>query len=133
MIGDYSLVGPHAHLNGTRVGAKVFIATGASLFPGSVVGDRAVVRINGVVHVNTHLPSDAIVPINWIALGHPVQILPPEEHEQISQLLAGLRFRETLYGVDPEYDADSEGSVMPAMAERNAVMYGKHLRDKVIT
>ena len=43
-----------------------------------------------------------------------------------------LKFRETLYGVDSEYDADAEGSVMPAMAERNAVMYGKHLRDKVI-
>ena len=27
MIGDHSLVGPHAHLNGTRIGAKVFIAT----------------------------------------------------------------------------------------------------------
>jgi gamma-carbonic anhydrase len=132
MIGDFSLVGPHAHLNGTRIGAKVFIATGAALFPGSVVGDRAVVRINGIVHVNTHIPSDGIVPINWVAVGHPAQILPPEQHDEISLILAGLNFRETLYGVDAEYDADSEGSVMPAMAERNSAMYGKHLRDKII-
>lgn len=131
MVGDFSLVGPHAHLNGTRVGAKVFIATGAALFPGSVIGDRAVVRINGIVHVNTHLPNDMIVPINWVAVGRPVQILSPEQHEEISKILAGLRFRETLYGIDPEYDADDEGSVMPAMAERSSAMYGKHLRDKI--
>ena len=131
-IGDFSLIGPHAHLNGTRVGTRVFIATGAALFSGSVVGDRAVVRINGIVHVNTHLPSDGIVPINWVALGHPVAILPPDQHDEISRLLAGLKFRETLYGVDPEYDADTDGSVMPAMAERNAMMFGKHLRDKII-
>jgi carbonic anhydrase/acetyltransferase-like protein (isoleucine patch superfamily) len=131
-IGDFSLVGPHAHLNGTRIGAKVFVATGAALFPGSVVGDRAVVRINGVVHVNTHLPADGIVPINWIALGHPVQILPPEQHDEITRVLGALRFRETLYGVDPEYDADPEGSVMPTMAERNASMYGRHARDRIL-
>ena len=132
MIGDHSLVGPHAHLNGTRIGAKVFIATGASLFPGSVVGDRCVVRIGGIVHVNTHLPADTLVPINWIALGHPVQMLPPERHEEIVQALNSLRFRETVYGVDPEFDADAEGSVMPAIAERNSQMFGRHVRDRVI-
>ena len=132
LIGDYSLVGPHAHLNGTRVGAKVFIATGASLFPGSVIGDRAVVRINGVVHVNSHLPADGVVPINWIALGHPVSVLHPDHHDEINRLMAQLRVRETMYGVDPEYDADPEGSLMITIAERNTMMYGRHMRDRVV-
>ena len=132
MIGDFSLIGPHCHLNGTRIGAKVFIATQASLFPGSVVGDRAVVRIGGIVHVNTHLAPDTLVPIGWVALGHPVEILPPDRDEEIAQHLARLRFRETVYGIDPEFDADSEGSPMPAIAERNALLYGKHTRDKIV-
>src|ERR1700754_2887078 len=34
-LGDDVLVGPHAHLNGTVVGDGCFLATGASLFPGS--------------------------------------------------------------------------------------------------
>lgn len=131
-IGDHSLVGPHAHINGSRIGAKVFIATGAALYPGSVVGDRAVVRINGIVHVNTHLPSDTIVPIGWVAVGHPVSILPPERHEEISRILASLKFRETVYGIDPEFDSDAEGSAMPAIAERNAALFGKHVRDRII-
>jgi carbonic anhydrase/acetyltransferase-like protein (isoleucine patch superfamily) len=45
----------HTHLNGTRVGDEVFVATGASLFPGSDVGDRCELRINSVVHVNSQL------------------------------------------------------------------------------
>jgi carbonic anhydrase/acetyltransferase-like protein (isoleucine patch superfamily) len=132
MIGDFSLIGPHCHLNGTRVGAKVFVATGASLFPGSVIGDRAVIRIGGIVHVNTHLAADGLVPIGWVALGHPVQILPLDRHDEITKLLTGLKFRETVYGIDPEFDSDSEGSPMPAIAERNSLLFAKHLRDKVV-
>jgi carbonic anhydrase/acetyltransferase-like protein (isoleucine patch superfamily) len=131
-IGDFTLIGPHTHINGSRIGAKAFIATGASLFPGSVIGDRAVVRINGVVHVNTHLPSDTVVPIGWVALGHPVSILPPEKHDEITRILASLKFRETLYGIDPEFDSDQEGSAMPAIAERNAILFGKHARDRIV-
>ncbi len=32
------MVGPHTHLNGTTVEDEVFIATGASMFPGSRAG-----------------------------------------------------------------------------------------------
>lgn len=132
MIGDHTLIGPHCHLNGTRIGAKVFIATQSSLFPGSVVGDRAVVRIGAIVHVNTHLAADTLVPIGWVALGNPAELLPPERHEEIVRILNTLRFRETVYGIDPEFDSDSDGSPMPAISERNALLYGKHLRDKIV-
>src|SRR5919199_28915 len=37
-IGADVLVGPHAHVNGARVDDGSFLATGAALFPGSVVG-----------------------------------------------------------------------------------------------
>ena len=54
-IGDAVLVGPHAHLNGTTVEDEVFIATGASLFPGSRAGVGCELRINSVLHVNSRL------------------------------------------------------------------------------
>ena len=38
VIGDDVLVGLHAHLNGARVANGCFVATGAALFPGSVLG-----------------------------------------------------------------------------------------------
>lgn len=132
MIGDDTLIGPHAHVNGSRIGSRVFVATGASLFPGSVVAERAVIRINAVVHVNTHLIPDAVVPIGWVAVGNPALILPPERHDEIARELSQSRFPQTMYGVDGEYDQDAEGSLMPAIAERNALTYGRHRTDKVV-
>src|SRR6201999_591074 len=38
VIGDDVLVGPHAHVNGARVGDGCFLATGTALFPGCVAG-----------------------------------------------------------------------------------------------
>jgi hypothetical protein len=29
------------------------------------------VRINGIVHLKTRLPADAVVPIGWVAVGDP--------------------------------------------------------------
>ena len=55
-LGDRVLIGPHAHVNGAEIGDEAFVATGASLFPGSRLGAGAEIRINGVLHVNSSLP-----------------------------------------------------------------------------
>ncbi len=49
VIGDSVLVGPRTHLNGTHVEDEVFIATGASMFPGSRAGAGSELRINSVL------------------------------------------------------------------------------------
>ena len=97
-IGDDVMVGPHAHVNGSTVGDGCFIATGASVFPGSRIGDGAEVRINGVVQVNTVLAPDAIVPIGWVAVGDPAEILSPDRHDEIWAIQKELDFVGTLYG-----------------------------------
>ncbi len=56
-IGDAVLIGPHTHLNGTTVEDEVFVATGVSMFPGSVAGTGAELRINSVLHVNSRLAA----------------------------------------------------------------------------
>jgi carbonic anhydrase/acetyltransferase-like protein (isoleucine patch superfamily) len=93
------LVGPHAHLNGARVGDGCFLATGAALFPGCVLGPGSEVRIHGVVQVNTILPAGSMVPIGWVAVGDPAGIYPPGQHEQIWAVQEGLDFPGTVYGV----------------------------------
>ena len=67
-IGTAVLIGPHAHLNGTTVEDEVFIATGASLFPGSVAARGSELRINSVLHINSRLLPETIIPIGWIAV-----------------------------------------------------------------
>jgi carbonic anhydrase/acetyltransferase-like protein (isoleucine patch superfamily) len=97
-IGDHVLVGPHAHLSGCTVARDVFIATGACIFNGATIGERTTVRIRGIVHVRTRLPPDSVVPIGWVALGDPVQLFSPKDHDQISALLAELDFAGTVFG-----------------------------------
>jgi carbonic anhydrase/acetyltransferase-like protein (isoleucine patch superfamily) len=123
VIGDDVLIGPHAHLNGTRVGDGCFLATGAALFPGSVVGAGAEVRIHGIVHVNTVVPSGEVVPIGWIAVGDPARIFPPGQHDQIWAIQESLDFPGTVYGVARNAPATERMS-------RQAAWFAAHFDDR---
>ena len=68
-IGGQVLIGPHAHVVGAEIEDEVFLATGSSIFHGARIGRRSVVRINGIVHVNSVLAAGSTVPIGWIACG----------------------------------------------------------------
>jgi carbonic anhydrase/acetyltransferase-like protein (isoleucine patch superfamily) len=105
IIGDDVLIGPHAHLNGARIGGGCFLATGVALFPGSELGPGSEVRIHGVVQVNTVLPGGSTVPIGWVAVGNPAQIYPPGQHEEIWAVQEGLDFPGTVYGVSRDTPA----------------------------
>jgi gamma-carbonic anhydrase len=104
-VGDDVLIGPHAHVNGVTIEDGCFIATGAALFPGAVLGTGTEVRIHGVVQVNTILPPGSTVPIGWVAVGDPAQILPPDRHEDIWAVQRELDFPGTVYGIPRGTDA----------------------------
>jgi carbonic anhydrase/acetyltransferase-like protein (isoleucine patch superfamily) len=126
IVGDDVLIGPQAHVNGARIGAESFIATGAALFPGVRIGRRAEVRINGVVHVNSTLPDGAVVPIGWVAVGDPAEILPPDRHDEIWAIQRELDFPGTVYG-QPRGD-DLMARVMP----RQVAWLAAHRDDRVL-
>jgi carbonic anhydrase/acetyltransferase-like protein (isoleucine patch superfamily) len=124
-IGADVIVGPHAHLNGVEVGEGAFVATGAALFPGARIGARAEVRINGVVHVNSVLPEDGLVPIGWVAVGDPAQVLPPDRHDDIWAIQRGLDFPGTVLGIE-------RGAPSGAATRRYAELFGRHRDDTVV-
>jgi len=126
-IGSNVIVGPHAHLNGVEVEQQAFIATGAGLFPGARVGARAEVRINGVVHVNTVLPADGMVPIGWVAVGDPAQLFPPGAHDAIWEIQRTLDFPGTAFGLDRETP-----ELMVAATGRYAEGFGSHRDDRIV-
>lgn len=128
-IGKHSLIGPHAHVVGCTIGESVFIATGASIFHGAVLGARSEVRVNGVVHLLTHLPSDETVPIGWVAVGNPAEILPPNEHERIWAIQKPLNFPKAVYGVERPPKGDT---VMPEITKRLSRIYGSHKDDAIL-
>jgi gamma-carbonic anhydrase len=125
ILGDDVLVGPHAHVNGAVIGEGSFIATGASLFPGVVLGRGVEVRINGVVHVNSTLADGKVVPIGWIAVGHPAKILPPENHRGIWAIQKQLDFPGTVYGLSRDAPARER-------MERQSAWFGAHRDDRVL-
>lgn len=128
-LGNNVLVGPHAHLTGCTVADNVFLATGAVVFNGATIGERAEVRIHGVVHVNTRLAAAAVVPIGWIAVGDPAEILPPSEHDKIWETQQELQFSRTVFGLPL---ANAGESIMPEMTGRYARALGRHKDDKVV-
>ena len=100
VVGDRTLVGPHSHLTGCHIESDCFIATGSSIFNGAYLEMGSEVRINGVVHVNTRLSASSVVPIGWVAVGNPAEILPANEHERIWAIQKTLDFPGTVFQVD---------------------------------
>ena len=116
-VGDAVLVGPHTHLNGCTIEDEVFIATGASLFPGSRAGLGCELRINCVLHLRSVLAPHTVVPIGWVAVGDPAQLFSPDRHEEIWAVQEPLDFPRTLYGVE-------RGTSMRDIMRRQCAAYG---------
>jgi carbonic anhydrase/acetyltransferase-like protein (isoleucine patch superfamily) len=125
IVGDSVMIGPHAHVNGSTVGDRCFVATGASLFPGSVLGAGSEVRVGGVVQVKTHLAVDTVVPIGWIAVGTPARLFPPDRHEEIWAVQRELGFAATVYGTDAD-------ATMEDIMRAQSSFYGAHRDDTVV-
>jgi gamma-carbonic anhydrase len=128
-LADHVLVGPHAHVNGADIEEEAFLATGVSVFPGARIGRQAEVQINGVVHLRTVLPPRAVVPIGWVAVGNPCQILPAEAHDQIWAIQRELDFPGNVLGVARTPDGSTP---MKEAMERYSELFGRHRTDRVL-
>lgn len=125
LIGDRVLIGPHAHVIGRRIADEVFVATGASIFNGAEIGRGAEARINGIVHLRTRLPEGATVPLGWIAVGDPAEILPPEGHERIWAIQKPLDFPKFVFGRERPPEGETiMGEMMPRYARALARRHG---------
>jgi carbonic anhydrase/acetyltransferase-like protein (isoleucine patch superfamily) len=124
-VGNAVLIGPHAHINGATIEDEVFVATGASLFPGSVAGRGAELRINSVLHVNSRLAAETIIPIGWIAVGDPARLFSPDQHEELWQLQVELDFPGTVYGV-------LRGTPLRTIMAKQTEFFGAHRDDQII-
>ena len=80
-------------------------------------------RIHGVVQVNTVLEPGSVVPIGWIAVGDPAQILPPDRHDDIWAIQRELDFPGTVYGIQRGTDATT-------MMRGQAAWFAAHRDDR---
>ena len=128
-LGASVLVGPRAYLTGCIVEDSVFLAAGATVFNGAHIGTRSEVRINGVIHIKTVLAPDSVVPIGWIAVGDPAEVLPPGDHESIWAIQETLDFPGTVFGLPRPAPGES---IMPDLTRRYAKALARHKQDKTL-
>ena len=124
-LGSHVLVGPTASISGATVGDEVFLATGVRVFNGARIGDRAEVRIGAIVHLRTVLADDAVVPIGWVAVGDPAQLLSPDRHEEIWALQKDLDFPGFVFGLDR-----ATPDLMIQLTERYGAALARHAHDR---
>ena len=124
-IGSHVLVGPTASLSGSTVADEVFLATGTRVFNGARIGERSEVRIGAIVHLRTVLPPESVVPIGWVAVGDPAQMLSPDRHEEIWALQKDLDFPGYVFGLDRETP-----DLMIQLTERYGAALARHAADR---
>ncbi len=126
-IGSSVLIGPTAHIVSATVEDEVFLATGTSIFHNSTIGTRSVVRIHGVVHVNTELAPDSVVPIGWVAVGAPAKLFSADQAEALWAEQAPLKFTLTAYGIDQPLN-----TCLPTVTQRVSERLASHAEDRVL-
>ena len=123
-IGDHTLIGPGATVSGAVIGSEVFLATGTRVFNGARIGDRCEVRIGAIVHLRTTLPPETVVPIAWIAVGHPLGLYSPDRHDEIWDAQKELDFPGYVFGLDRETP-----DLMVQLTERYGRSLSRHAQD----
>jgi hypothetical protein len=88
------------------------------------------VQVNGIVHIRTVLPAGVIVPLGWVAVGDPVHLLPPGQHDAIWRVQKPLDFPGYVFGVKRPPDGQT---IMPDVMPRYAhALNLRHADDRVI-
>ena len=126
-IGDHVLIGPMASVSGALIEDEVFLATGTRVFNGARIGARSEVRINAVVHLRTTLAPETTVPIGWVAVGEPAQLLSPDRHEEIWAAQRELDFPGYVFGLDRDTP-----DLMVQLTERYGRSLARHAGDRQI-
>jgi hypothetical protein len=67
------------------------------------------------------------VPIGWVAVGDPAQVLPPSEHERIWEIRKPLNFPLTVYRLE------RSEATMEKITRRLSEALGSHAADETST
>ncbi len=123
ILEDYVLVGPTAYISGATLEYRAFVGANATVFNGSVVGRNAAVSLGAIVHIQTYLPAETLVPIQHIVIGNPCKLFAPNQAHEVIDELMRRNFREYVFNLK-----DNE-----ILAERYAISLASHLNDKTLS
>jgi carbonic anhydrase/acetyltransferase-like protein (isoleucine patch superfamily) len=87
------------------------------------------VRIGAVVHLRTRVPEHTSIPINWIAVGDPAEMFPPDQHDAIWRIQKPLNFPKFVYSVERAPDGESN---MREITQRRSGALRSHMDDIIL-
>jgi hypothetical protein len=67
------------------------------------------------------------VPIGWLAVGDPAEVLSPDRHDEIWAIQEKLDFPGTVFGVERPGE-----TVLPEVSRRYAELFGRHRHDLIL-
>ena len=129
VIGDNVLVGSARLFDGLHRGRRSLHCHRGNGVQRGPHRRRAEVRVNGIVHLRTVLAEGATVPLGWITVGDPAEILPPQEHERIWAIQKSLDFPRYVFGVERPPEGQS---IMPQVMPRYAKALLHHCGDRIV-
>lgn len=104
VIGDHAFVGPHSTLLGCVVERCCYIATGVTVLQGAVLHAGASIAVGALVHGGTVIPEGFFVPPNTIAIGDPVRLYSPDQHDELARAIRDVGFARRAFGVEAEWE-----------------------------
>lgn len=128
VVGDHAFIGPHSTVLGCEIGPAAYIATGATVLQGATVGPGAVVAVGALVHANAVVPKGFFVPPHTTAIGDPVRIYDPGDHEALSGAIKAAGFPAVAFGVAGLPDPVER---IRRISEVRGREFGSHLNDRI--
>jgi carbonic anhydrase/acetyltransferase-like protein (isoleucine patch superfamily) len=118
------IIAPNASITCALIGDEVLIGAGAVVLEAAYVAHGSEIREHATVHVRTRLEPGSLVPIGWIAVGDPAEILPPHQREHIWELQRTPHFPECA-----RYQRAGMSEPTGAVARLLAQSLEAHIRD----
>ena len=107
-VGAESLVGPLASLVGCTLEPACYVATGAMVFQGVVVGEASRLGAGSIVHVGTELPADSRVGMRQFAVqGRDGLAVVTSDVDEARRLLERADFFGRAFGDEDQEDLAS--------------------------
>ena len=89
---------------------------------GAIVERNASVSIGSIVHIQTRVPADTVVPLKHIVIGNPCKLFAPDQADAVIDALMLLNFREYVFDL-----RDNQ-----ILAEIYSRSLGAHFKDRTL-
>ncbi|MEW6733243.1 MAG: gamma carbonic anhydrase family protein [Acidobacteriota bacterium] len=121
-IGDYALVGPSAYVSGATLEYRAFVGARTVILNGSIIERNAAVTVGAIVHIQTRVPAETVVPLQHIVIGDPCKLFAPSQADAILDELMRRNFKSYVFDLSDEQ----------ILAEHYVHSLGLHLQDRVL-